>query len=69
MPTPKPMLEENNIRQERIGGWGNKSMPGRPYKQLTSKESEEKRNKGLCYLCDESMYWDINTKRNNYKIC
>lgn len=30
-----------------------KKPPGRPYRQLTGKELEEKRSKGLCFVCDE----------------
>lgn len=53
LPTPKPIMEANNYRLEKVGGWGNKHMVGRPFKQLTSKEHEDKKKKGLCYVCDE----------------
>lgn len=53
LPLPKGYTDEISSHGDKGGAWTSKLVETKPYKQLSSKEWEEKCNKGLCFVCDE----------------
>ena len=51
--TPKPLTEEGITGGDKGSNWVPRAASAKPFKQLSNKELEEKRSKGLYFVSDE----------------